>query len=63
MWNWGGGALLLAVVEHTWSSEKSFGPPKQKRRNKFLYPVVATKISSESVSLEQFKLNEDRDRR
>ena len=47
-----GGGEEVAVVEHTWSSEKSFGPAKREGRNKFLCPVVARKISSESVSLE-----------
>jgi hypothetical protein len=42
----------VAVVEHTWSSEKSFGPAKREGRNKFLYPVVARNMSSDSVSLE-----------
>jgi hypothetical protein len=50
------------VVQHTWSSEKSFGPVKREGRNKFLYPVVAREILREIDSLEYFKLNEDRDR-
>ena len=48
----GRGGGLAAVVQHTWSSEKCFGPAKREGRNKFLYPIVTRKISSESVSLD-----------